>query len=429
MRSFDWKAGLPFALALAASCAVPQHAFAQFFFRPFANAFRYQIPDEGPPAFASRPAVASILGRAGYQLVGPLGRRGDQIVATGVSRRDGEMRFIIDPYAGRILRAVRLGPPPMYGGGPRDGGDYGPADRDSYESGRRSGEAPYVAGGRRSGSRRPGPAAGGFDNERNPERYPQTDRAPQAPDWAALDHAPDEPTQQRASAAKGAASSKTSRAIAPPKPAAPAAASASTKSMPAPSADPSAREPKSNVDAVATPAPAAPQRVPELAPAAADKPASTSTESKAGAPAQESQSNLNDTAKTPPAPNSAEKAIDPGAAAPPAQAAKEPGDTPAASTETEKASATAPAPSPAAEAAKPHPESAAAAPSAPAASAERSAPAKRAAAARAAGLSRRAIVPPHASSGTTVVSPAASAPQPSGAATAKTPDDAKATGG
>jgi len=40
MRSFDWKAGLPFALALTAIVAIPQDAFAQFFFRPFANIFR-----------------------------------------------------------------------------------------------------------------------------------------------------------------------------------------------------------------------------------------------------------------------------------------------------------------------------------------------------------------------------------------------------
>ncbi|MCQ4190986.1 hypothetical protein NEI07_15495, partial [Methylocystis sp. NLS-7] len=162
MRSFNGKAVLPFALALAASAAVPQDAVAQFFFRPFANVFRSRIPDEGPPAYASRPAVASILGRTGFQLVGPLGRRGDQIVATGVSRREGEMRFIIDPYEGRILRAVRLGPPPAYDRGPRYGGDYGPSGGDAYVG------PPGAAGSGPvgPGAVGPGPAARGFDNGR-----------------------------------------------------------------------------------------------------------------------------------------------------------------------------------------------------------------------------------------------------------------------
>ncbi len=165
MRSFNGKAVLPFALALAASAAVPQHAFAQFFFRPFAYSYRPRIPAEGPPAFASRRAVASILGRTGYQLVGPLGRRGDQIVATGVSRREGEMRFIIDPYEGRILRAVRLGPPPMYDRGPRYGGDYGPSGGDAYGAPPSTGGAPYPP----PGAVGPGPAARGLTMARYPD--------------------------------------------------------------------------------------------------------------------------------------------------------------------------------------------------------------------------------------------------------------------
>ena len=200
MRSFNGKAVLPFVLALAASAAVPQHAFAQFFFRPFANIFRTRIPDEGPPAFASRPAVASILGRTGFQLVGPLGRRGDQIVATGVSRREGEMRFIIDPYEGRILRAVRLGPPPMYDRGPRYGGDYGPSGGDAYGAPPSTGGAPY-----------PPPGAGG------PGAVgPAADRGRQQPGGAALaDKAPNSASQQRARAAQKTAAPKSSRAIAP----------------------------------------------------------------------------------------------------------------------------------------------------------------------------------------------------------------------
>ena len=180
MRSFDRKAGLTIALALAASAAAPQHAFAQFFFRPFANVFRAQIPSEGPPAYASRPAVAAILGRTGFQLVGPLGRRGDQILATGVSRREGEMRFIIDPYEGRILRAVRLGR------APNRGAPY----------------SPPMAGG-------PAPAGPGFDHAGVPEA---------AQEGARLNGAPNGPGPQRAAAAKVGASSRASRAITPPKP-------------------------------------------------------------------------------------------------------------------------------------------------------------------------------------------------------------------
>ncbi len=383
MRSFDWKVGLPFALALAATVAIPQDAFAQFFFRPFANIFRTRIPDEGPPAFASRRAVAAILGRTGYQLAGPLGHRGDQIVATGFSRREGEMRFIIDPYAGRILRAVRLGPPPMIGADPQAPGAVG---------------APGSAGS--------GPAARGLDNARHPE----TARAP-------LDAAPNQQIQQRPSAVKGGTSSKSSRAIAPP-PAAPAV----TQKASEPSAGPAAQADKSSSDSPA--------------------------------PAKASQDSPADAKNLPPSPVTAETSANPGVAAPAANAAKEAADKPASSSmrvssgvgrigggerrRSVTSSARVESKRPKAplrrrfplplrrlliRGAAPQAQS----PTKPAVSAERSAPAKRAAAARAAGLSRRAIVPPHAPSGTTVVTPAASPPAAAGAngsATAKTPDDA-----
>ncbi|MBM3576370.1 MAG: hypothetical protein FJX40_01650 [Alphaproteobacteria bacterium] len=234
MRSFDWKAGLPLALALAASAAVPERVSAQFFFRPFAYSYSYQIPDEGPPAFASRPAIASILGRAGFRLVGPLGHRGDQIVATGVNRRDGEMRFIVDPYEGRILRAVRLGPP-MYDRGPRDGGDDGPPGGDPYADGSPHGpppgggpyaQPPAVGG---AGPMNPGPAGRGFDNESSHRR----DRVqPAAPGGAGLDNAPDRQIQQRTRAAQKAAQpSNASQAVAPPAQAAAAPAHAASASV------------------------------------------------------------------------------------------------------------------------------------------------------------------------------------------------------
>lgn len=370
MRSFDWKAGLAFALSLAASVAAPQDAFAQFFFRPFANIFHTQIPGEGPPAYASRPAVASILARTGFQLLGPLGRRGDQIVATGVSRRDGEMRFIIDPYAGRILRAVRLGPPPS----------------------RATPDAPPLAGG-------PGPAGAGFEAARD---------AGASPGGARLNGAANGPAQQRGAAAKAGASSKTSRAIVPPKPG--------------------------------------------VGPAVkADEPASVSPP-----PAKAVQDSPTDAKNRTPTPDSAEKAANPSDVAPATSAAKDAAKSPApmsAEAKPESAgsgTAIAPSPSPSAQTSKTEAASAAApqAPAVadkaadtnvapplanPAASAERSAPARRAAAARAAS-SRRAIVPPHTTSGMTVVEPAAAASAPpaagaNGSATAPDNDGKPNAGG
>jgi hypothetical protein len=233
MRSFDWKAGLPLALALAASAAVPERVSAQFFFRPFAYSYSHQIPDEGPPAFASRPAIASILGRAGFRLVGPLGHRGDQIVATGVNRRDGEMRFIVDPYEGRILRAVRLGPP-MYDRGPRDGGDDGPPGGDPYADGSPHGPppggGPYArppaVGG--PGPMNPGSAGRGFDNESSlkPDRGQSAARG-----GAELDHAPDRQIQQRTGTAQKAAMPSNTQAAAPPAQAAAAPAHAASAAV------------------------------------------------------------------------------------------------------------------------------------------------------------------------------------------------------
>jgi hypothetical protein len=103
---------LIFGLAIAAGGAGP--AAAQFFFQPFFQSWRYDLPgtEEEIPQYGSRRAVARILAREGYTLMGPLGRRGDQIVATGVSRRDGETRFFIDPFEGRILAVRRLEPAP-----------------------------------------------------------------------------------------------------------------------------------------------------------------------------------------------------------------------------------------------------------------------------------------------------------------------------
>lgn len=102
---------LAFGLALACGAAGP--ACAQFL-QPYFHGYRDDLPpdDDELPRYGSRRAIARILGRAGYALVGPLGRRGDEVVATGVSRRDGQARFFIDPYEGEVLHITRLGPPP-----------------------------------------------------------------------------------------------------------------------------------------------------------------------------------------------------------------------------------------------------------------------------------------------------------------------------
>lgn len=121
-----WRA--PLALGFALVCGLSADAaMAQFYFRPFAYSFRYDLPPDDDdfegPRFASRRAVARILAREGFELVGPLGRRGDQIVATGVSRRQGETRFFIDPFEGVIIRAISLGSPlPAGWPQPRDDG-------------------------------------------------------------------------------------------------------------------------------------------------------------------------------------------------------------------------------------------------------------------------------------------------------------------
>jgi hypothetical protein len=102
---------LAFGLALACGAAGP--ASAQFL-QPYFHGYRDDLPpdDDELPHYGSRRAIARIIGRAGYELVGPLGRRGDEVVATGVSRRDGQARFFIDPYEGEVLHITRLGPPP-----------------------------------------------------------------------------------------------------------------------------------------------------------------------------------------------------------------------------------------------------------------------------------------------------------------------------
>lgn len=96
-------------------------AAADFFFQPFGYAFHQPIPEPAPDVSPRR--IAAILAEEGFRLAGPLGRRGDQVVATGVDRRGRYRRFILDPYEGEILRSWRIEPDfireePYYNGAP-----------------------------------------------------------------------------------------------------------------------------------------------------------------------------------------------------------------------------------------------------------------------------------------------------------------------
>lgn len=98
-------AGLSPALAIFA----PPQATAEVFFRPFGFAFHRPIVEPEPDVSPRR--IAAILARRGFRLVGPLGYRGQQIVATGVDIRGARERFLVDPYEGEVLSSWRVGPP------------------------------------------------------------------------------------------------------------------------------------------------------------------------------------------------------------------------------------------------------------------------------------------------------------------------------
>lgn len=144
-------------IASLAPVAAPSPAAADVFFRPFGYAFHQPIPEPAPNATPQ--AIAGILGEEGFRLVGGLGRRGDQVVATGVDRRGHYRRFLIDPYEGEILRSWRIGPEggpgfveapaAAYRGGP------GPEPYDGPRAG--AAEDPLVVPGLGGEPRRPAP--------------------------------------------------------------------------------------------------------------------------------------------------------------------------------------------------------------------------------------------------------------------------------
>jgi hypothetical protein len=92
------------------AAAAPAPAAADFFFRPFGYVFHRPIPEPEPDV--SPRHIGSILARHGFKLVGPLGYRGQQIVAAGVDAHGLRLRFLIDPYEEVILESWHIRPYP-----------------------------------------------------------------------------------------------------------------------------------------------------------------------------------------------------------------------------------------------------------------------------------------------------------------------------
>jgi len=127
------RRGLVAALGCAVVLLAPA-AQAQMMFPPFAYGYYDRIEEPPPAPFASRRAVAGLLAREGYRLIGPLGARGDQIVALGEDRRGARMRFLVDPYEGELLSSWRV--PPAAAARLQDEEDADLADRPLERAGR-----------------------------------------------------------------------------------------------------------------------------------------------------------------------------------------------------------------------------------------------------------------------------------------------------
>jgi hypothetical protein len=97
----------------------PGQAVAQVIFSPYPG-YAFPQPNAESELGLSPRRVAAILARNGYRLAGPLGRRGDEIIAYGVDERGWRMRIIVDPYEGEILNSKPIGPAFAHGG-PFDG--------------------------------------------------------------------------------------------------------------------------------------------------------------------------------------------------------------------------------------------------------------------------------------------------------------------
>lgn len=249
-------------LIIAASLApgltmwAPPQATAEVFFRPFGFAFHRPIAEPEPDVSPGR--IAAILARRGFRLVGPLGYRGDQIVATGVDVRGARERFIIDPYEGEVLSSWRIGPhfareAPL--GAPPPPEPYGAPEAVAFDE-------PRVIPGIGGETRRPPQPRASTPPRAKTAAHPAGETAPRAAPRPAPSQAtktPPKPAAPSASPAPSAAApsntSTEAKAPAPPA-AAPAPGSAATTPTVVPAAQPAAPTPPPPQTAAA-PAPAA----------------------------------------------------------------------------------------------------------------------------------------------------------------------------
>ncbi|WP_159727538.1 hypothetical protein [Methylosinus sp. Ce-a6] len=248
----------------AATYATP--AAADFFFRPFGYAFHQPIPEPAP--HVSPRVIAGILEEEGFRLVGALGRRGDQLVATGVDYRGRYRRFLIDPYEREILRSWRIGPeiireapgafdapPTAYGAPP------GPEPYDASRTG--AAEDPLVVPGLGAEPRRPAPRSADPNRRVDEPRRPHAAARPQGAETQRTPHVPPSqatkpparPTPTRSAAPHG------SERPAAPKPAAvtpadrEAPAPQQSGATPSPAAAPAPAPPTESKAPHATPVP------------------------------------------------------------------------------------------------------------------------------------------------------------------------------
>jgi hypothetical protein len=277
------------AAALTAAVIAASPAQAQFFFRPFAYTFQQPAPPPAP--YASRAGVARILAREGYRLVGPLGSRGDQIVATGVDSQGRRMRFLVDPYEGQVLHARPIGRA-RFDEAP---GEYGaPPPREAQREDGYGVQEPYVVPGvdGESAATAQHPRAS-LEQRRsaapraNPEAQRQTAARPEGMENAPPRPAPSGVAPPRAAHHEGGSK----RALTPP-PAAPKPAGqanvnpAAAPAAPPPQAQTSKAKPESPAISAQPSAPAAPPAAEAPAPAPSSQALSPSP-SKQNLPAED----------------------------------------------------------------------------------------------------------------------------------------------
>jgi hypothetical protein len=172
------RAGALALLGALCGAAFPQGASAQFFFRPFGGLF-YGPARHGPPPIYSRRAVAVILAREGYRLVGPVERRGPRLVAHGVGPSGDATRFFIDAYDGSIVSSWDETPMPGIRRGVAHAAQVGGRPDEVGQDEPHVIEAPREAPGAAL------PRAGRPAASRGPGRAPGVSTAPVAPPVAA----------------------------------------------------------------------------------------------------------------------------------------------------------------------------------------------------------------------------------------------------